>query len=113
MLELLQKTLKENDLSIACLAGLATVDLKQYETGLWNLAGELGLGIRFFTTDELNAVQTPNPSAMAQKHVGAKSVCEAASILASGKGVLLASKQKSKNATVAVAQRKSPWDSSM
>ncbi|KIX12152.1 cobalt-precorrin 5A hydrolase [Dethiosulfatarculus sandiegensis] len=113
MLELLRETLSEHALSPDCMAGLASVELKQYEVGLWRLAGELGLGIRFFTIDELNAVQTPNPSVMAQKHVGAKSVCEAASILASGRGTLLATKRKTKNATVAVALRESPQASSM
>jgi cobalt-precorrin 5A hydrolase len=40
---------------------------------------------------------------MAQKHIGAKNVCEAAAILGANQGRLIVPKQKSTNATLAVA----------
>jgi cobalt-precorrin 5A hydrolase len=49
----------------------------------------------------------PNPSAMAAKHVGVHSVCEAAAILAAQPGHLIVTKRKSANATVAIARRTS------
>jgi cobalt-precorrin 5A hydrolase len=49
----------------------------------------------------------PTPSAQAARHVGARSVSEAAALLAA-RGELLVPKQKSANVTVAVARAVSP-----
>ncbi|MFH1134512.1 MAG: cobalamin biosynthesis protein [Pseudomonadota bacterium] len=101
MLDLVRVALKKFGLSPASVAGLASVDIKQDEPGLLALAEILNLPLTFFTSRELSAVEVPNPSAAAEKHIGVKSVCEAAALLASGRGRLLIPKQKSKNATLA------------
>ena len=59
--------------------------------------------VRFFTAEELAAVDVPNPSTTVQKHVGTPSVCEAAAILGSNHGRLIIPKMKGKNWTAAVA----------
>ena len=59
--------------------------------------------IRFFTADELAAVEVPNPSETVLKHVGTPSVCEAAAILGSNNGRLIIPKIKGKNWTAALA----------
>ena len=46
----------------------------------------------------------PTPSARVHHHIGVKSVCEAAAILASRGGTLIVPKRSSRNATVAVAR---------
>jgi hypothetical protein len=57
-----------------------------------------------FTRDRLNGVaQVPTPSTMVEKHIGVKSVCEAAALLATDRGRLIVPKQKTANVTVAVA----------
>jgi len=88
--------------SIAC---LASIDAKQDEDGLLVAAERLGVALRFFARDDLNAVAAPSPpSDHALKAVGAKGVCEPAAVLASGMGRLLVKKKKSGNVTVAVAE---------
>jgi cobalt-precorrin 5A hydrolase len=86
------------------LRALATVDLKADEPGLLALAESLKLSLTVFTRDRLNGVaQVPTPSTMVEKHIGVKSVCEAAALLATDRGRLIVPKQKTANVTVAVA----------
>ena len=103
---LLLATLRDAGLSRASLRGLTSIDLKADEPGLIALAQELGLPIDFFGREEINrvgdAVQTP--SAMVEKHIGVKSVCEATAILATRGGELVVPKRTTRNATVAIAR---------
>jgi cobalt-precorrin 5A hydrolase len=103
---LLLGTLREAGLAAASLKGLASIDLKGDEPGLISLARELGLQLGLFGREELGAVQdtVPTPSAAVQKHIGVKSVCEAAAILAARGGGLIVPKRSSRNATVAIAR---------
>lgn len=59
--------------------------------------------VRFYSSEELDQVQVPNPSEVVNKHMGTSSVSEAAAILASENGDLMVEKQKGKNFTLAVA----------
>jgi cobalt-precorrin 5A hydrolase len=79
MRDLLVETFAANRLAIASLRALATVDLKADEPGLLALAESLKLSLTVFTRDRLKGVaQVPTPSTMVEKHIGVKSVCEAA-----------------------------------
>lgn len=102
--ELLFETLKAADLSPQSISCLATVEAKKDEPGLIALSEKLDLPMMIFSSDELNQIQTPNPSMIVKKHIGAKSVCEAAAILANPKGHLVIPKKKSQNATLAVVR---------
>jgi cobalt-precorrin 5A hydrolase len=103
---LLLKTLKENNLSPASVTCLASVDIKADEQGLLALGRSLDCPVLFFTKKELGQVTTiKNPSAMVEKHIGVKSVCEAAAILAAQNGHLTVPKQKTSNVTVAIARK--------
>ena len=104
MENLLADVFRDHQLSLKSIQEIATIDAKADEAGLNELAGRLGVGIQYFSADELKAVQTPNPSATVQKHMGVSSVCEAAALLAARAEKLLATKAKSKNATMAVAR---------
>jgi len=109
--EFLFEVLDRVKLSPASLKRLASMDLKADEAGLVALAEDLDLPIAFFTREELNTVTTiENPSAVVEKHVGVKSVCEAAAILGANRGRLMVPKQNTPNVTVAVA--KIPFTSS-
>ena len=104
MRNLLVETFSANRLAISSLRALATVDLKADEPGLLALAASLHLKITTFSRDRLNTVeQVPTPSTMVEKHIGVKSVCEAAALLATHRGRLIVPKQKTANVTVAVA----------
>ena len=97
--------LEKSALSPKSLKGLSSIDVKSDESGLSALAKELDLPIQFFTRKELNSVETiQNPSTMVEKHVGVKSVCEAAAILGSNQGQLIVPKQNTRNVTVAIAR---------
>ncbi len=92
-------------LAVRSLKCLASVDRRADAACLPALAEDLEIPIKFFAPHELNAVQTiENPSAMAKKHIGVESVCEAAAILGSHQGRLIVPKQSTKNITVAVAR---------
>jgi cobalt-precorrin 5A hydrolase len=103
---LLFATLRDAGLCRESLRSLASIDLKADEPGLIALAQELGLPIEFFGREAINrvggAVQTP--SAMVEKHIGVKSVCEATAILAAHGGELVVPKRTTRNATVAIAR---------
>jgi cobalt-precorrin 5A hydrolase len=92
-------------LSHFSLRTIASIDLKFDEAGLCALSQELGLPLKFFTKDELAAVDNvPTPSEMVAKHVGVPSVCEAAALLASRNGRLIVPKQSARNVTIAIAR---------
>jgi cobalt-precorrin 5A hydrolase len=102
---LLEDVLAANHLVSSSLKCLASIDVKADEGGLIALADHLDLPLFFFTRQELNRVKTiKNPSPVVEKHVGVKSVCEAAAILAARNGALIVPKQTTRNATVAIAR---------
>jgi cobalt-precorrin 5A hydrolase len=104
---LLRRVFKQHRLSLQSLGVIVSIDLKADEAGLLAIARKLNVPLRFFTREELNKVpHVPNPSAMAAKHIGVNSVCEAAAILAAHHGELIVPKYKTGNATVAVARRR-------
>jgi cobalt-precorrin 5A hydrolase len=103
---LIEATFAEAGLSPKCIAGLASIDIKEKEEALHQLAGHLGVGIKFFSRDELNEKKTksmPNPLVM--KYTGAVGVSEPSAMLAAGVGDLVVLKHKSKRATLAVARQ--------
>jgi cobalamin biosynthesis protein CbiG len=83
----------------------ASAELKRDEPGLLAFAAKHGLALRFFAAEELNRVETPNPSRAAAEHVGIRSVSEAAALLAAGPGAELVVEKIADGAvTVAVAE---------
>jgi cobalt-precorrin 5A hydrolase len=105
---LLETVLAQFHLSGESLCALASINLKADEPGLLALAEALGLPLYFYAKEELNQVKDiKNPSSMVEKHIGVKSVCEAAAILAAQSGTLVAPKQTTSNVTVAIARKAS------
>lgn len=103
ILELLRSSLRCAGLSEKSVAHLASIEAKSDEPGLQDAARELGLEVRFHPADELSGIETPNPSEAALKAVGTPSVCEAAAL--AGGEELVVEKQKSGNATIAIARK--------
>ena len=103
ILELLRSSLREAGLSEKSVALLTSVEAKRDEAGLLEAARGLGVKIHFHSADELSRIEVPNPSDAVLRSVGTPSVSEAAALV--GRGELLIEKQKSGDATVAVARR--------
>jgi cobalt-precorrin 5A hydrolase / precorrin-3B C17-methyltransferase len=104
--ELVEDTLKANDLSIQSVAGFASIDLKEDEPAIDALCN-----MRFFSAEELNAlapkIKTPSDYVMAE--VGTPGVAEAAALAAAGPDAeLIVAKTKSKRATCAIARSPAP-----
>jgi cobalt-precorrin 5A hydrolase len=101
----LKEVLESHRLASTSLTCLGSIDIKNDEAGLIAVAEGLELPLNFFKREELNQVKgIKNPSPVVEKHVGVKSVCEAAAILASLGGTLIVPKQSTQNVTVAIAR---------
>ncbi len=98
----------DNSLSLTSIRSVATIDIKSDEDGIVNYAAGIGAGLVCFSADVLDSVDNPElspPSEYSLKHVGAKGVCEQASLAACGAGgELIVKKQVSGNVTLAVAK---------
>ena len=88
---------------LPCAHRYCTIDVKKDEPFVDMLVLEYQEEVKFFTAEDLAAVEVPNPSETVRKHVGTPSVCEAAAILGSNNGKLILSKIKGKNWTAALA----------
>lgn len=100
----LSSVLAAEQLSPGSIAYLGTTELKKDETGLNQLSEQMGIPMAYYDKEDLNSVDTiKNPSEMVQKHIGVKSVCEAAAILSANNGELIVPKKKNKDVTIAVA----------
>ncbi len=108
ILDFLQESFRQAGLSLLSLKALATIAAKKEEPGLREAARRLDVDLLWFTAEELDQVPVPRPSALAARHVGAKSVSEAAALKAAG-GELLLPKRKGRNVTIAVARAAWRW----
>lgn len=107
LITLTEQTLKDNNLSPLSIAVVVSVDIKQDENAVLELARHLGVPARFFSKDELarEADRLANPSKIVQAEIGIPGVAEAAALAAAGRtGKLIVEKQKSKRATCAIAR---------
>ena len=104
ILELLENTFKQHQLSWNSFHTLATIAAKKDEPGLKEVVGRLGVNFTWYTKEELQQIQVPNPSDLVESHMGVASVCEAAALKAARAKVLVVPKQKTANVTVAIAQ---------
>ena len=108
LLDFLQRTFRQEGLSLLSLKALATIAAKKEEPGLRMAARSLGVELLWFTVAELKAIPVPNPSPRVARHLGVLSVSEAAALKAGGVE-LIVPKRKAPNATLAVARVTSRW----
>ncbi len=101
--DFIRSTFQKERLSLLSLKALATVEAKKDEPGLQEAARSLGVELIWFTAAELEEIPVPHPSKQAERHLGVKSVSEAAALKAGGVE-LIVPKRKSANVTVAVAR---------
>lgn len=109
VIELIEKTLAENNISPLAIAAITSIDLKADEPALIAAAKHFDVPLRVFSKDQLaqEAERVPNPSNVVLAEVGTPSVAEASAIKA---GTLLVPKQKTAKATCAIGISKQPID---
>jgi len=88
---------------LPCSHRYCTINVKKDEEFCAMLQDVYEEEVKFYTAEELAAINVPNPSDTVAKHVGTPSVCEAAAILGSNHGKLVIEKVKGKNWTAALA----------
>ena len=103
LIEFINHIFGREKLSILSLKALATIEAKKDEPGLRMAARSLGVEFLWFTATELKDIPVPNPSPQVVRHMQVASVSEAAALKAGGVE-LVVTKQKSPNATLAVAR---------
>ncbi|MEM9782027.1 MAG: cobalamin biosynthesis protein [Pseudomonadota bacterium] len=111
MTALVHRCLADAGLSTGAVAGVFSIDLKADETAVHALAANLDAPARFFTatTLETAAPRLASPSETVYREVGCHGVAEGAALIAAGpEATLTLSKQKSRNATCAVATIAAP-----
>lgn len=108
---LLAETFQEAGLSLDCLAGIGTAELKRGEPGLEQLAERHGVPLSFFQAEELNQVFAANPGAITSKSerahglVGVWGVAEPSALLTAGAKELLVTRKNTSRATIAIARK--------
>ncbi len=105
---LVTDTLKANDIAQGAVACVASIDLKGDEPAMNEVARRLGVPLRLFTATELEAYadKLANPSDVVFAEVGCHGVSEGAALACAG--TLVVEKQKTANATCAIARADQP-----
>ncbi len=106
-----KNALSEIGLAVDQVMALATIDKKQDELCMQQLAEKYRWPLRFYPAEQLATIEVPSPSTVVLKYMGTPSVSEAAAILAANTDAsdLLLEKYKyrgedDKNATVSIVR---------
>jgi cobalt-precorrin 5A hydrolase/precorrin-3B C17-methyltransferase len=100
---LVTTTLQNAGIAQGAVACVATIDLKGDEPAMNTVAKRLGVPLRLFTAEELEAQKVANPSDVVFAEVGCHGVSEGAALAASD-GNLVVEKTKTANTTCAIAR---------
>lgn len=108
MWALVQETLRANDIAEGAIACVASIDLKGDEPAMIETAKRLGVPLRLFTAEELEAQagKLANPSEVVFAEVGCHGVSEGAALACAPS--LSVEKVKTANATCAIAVSETP-----
>jgi cobalt-precorrin 5A hydrolase len=106
--ELIESSLRQRNLDVKDINALASIDLKKQESGVLELARQLDLPLYFFSAGQLaiHEPQLSHRSQIAFDHSGCYGVAESAALALanqSGSAKLLITRQKSAQATFALA----------
>nr|WP_155144432.1 precorrin-3B C(17)-methyltransferase [Roseibium sp. RKSG952] len=113
LIDLAEAHLEATGIAKGAIACVASIDLKADEAAMAALSAHLGVPFRVFTASELEtqAPRLMNPSDVVFAEVGCHGVCEGAALAAVGNdGQLILAKQKTANATLAIASAPHPLD---
>lgn len=111
ILDFVSEAFEREKLSIHSVARIASIDLKEDEQGLIDFANEQGLGIDFFSAEDLNGAALKHNlkvSEVVKAATGAAAVAEPAAILAATKrfhkSTVIIPKEKRGNVTLAIVK---------
>lgn len=76
-----EQFLQEHNLTRAHIAKITSCTRKKDEKAILELAKELNIAVEFYTEEELNQIDIPNPSHKAAQEIGTKSVAEASCLM--------------------------------
>jgi cobalt-precorrin 5A hydrolase / precorrin-3B C17-methyltransferase len=85
----IRQVLTAHGLAFGAIAGLVSVELKQDEVGLQEIAKHYDWPLRFFKAEELALEAVPNPSLVVAGVVGTPSVAEAAAMKVTGNALVV------------------------
>jgi len=110
----LHNALEQLSLNADCIVVFASIDKKNDEHALLQLAKNMGKSLQFYSAEQLSQVAVPSPSEVVRKYMGTPAVAEAAALLSAETNMndLLLEKYKyrgsdGKNATVSIARARS------
>ena len=95
-------TFEQQHLAVEAIAGIATIDIKEDESGLLQLCKEFNYPLRTFPAEMLAEISVPTPSEVVKQEVGTPSVAEAAAIFA---GMTVNSPDSKKNSRLLVKKQ--------
>lgn len=103
----IQTTLKNANLSFKSIRNIATINREANVKGLQEFSDEYNIPVQYFDKEQLSKIQVPNPSDTVKRFEGTASVSEASAMSSANSNTLLIEKQKfPPNLTVAVAMVK-------
>lgn len=108
VLEALRRVLAEEQIPKEALVGIASIDLKKDEEGIWETARRMGLSFTTYTSEQLLAVRGDfTPSEFVKRTTGVDNVCERSALLLAGDGgTIIRKKEAGNGVTVALAIQK-------
>ncbi len=105
--EVIDDLVKEHNIHIEAIAGVASIDLKNNEVGLLKIADKYNWPASFFTKEQINAICPAVEASKIYAKVGVYGVCEPAAMLAASRGTepgrLIIGKLKWQRITAAIA----------
>lgn len=107
LIGLVETTLETHEISPFQVHGVYSIDMKSDEAAVHRLAEEIGVPARFFHASQLREMESrlAKPSQIVFDKTGTYGVCEGAALAGAGDGGhLVIAKQKSENATCAIAR---------
>lgn len=107
LFKFLKQVFLEHNLDLDAVAQIASIALKERETGLIRLAARLGVPFQVYPQETLNGLDGAfTPSEFVKSVTGVDNVCERAAIAGAGPdGTMLVPKQAGSGITIAVASR--------
>ena len=101
----IKQVLDDNNLDARAVSCAASIDLKKDEAGLISYCEDAGIPLRFYSAEQLNAVEGEfTASEFVKKTTGVDNVCERAAMI--GAEELIVKKTEADGVTVAVAVKK-------
>ncbi|AUP81311.1 precorrin-4 C(11)-methyltransferase [Flavivirga eckloniae] len=92
--ETLELELKTRGLRFSAIKNFGSIDIKAEQQAYLDFSAKNKMPFRTFTSEKINTISVPNPSAVVQSKIGVDGVSESCAILLSGNKNVLVEKQK-------------------